>query len=225
MIPMRPMVPIPSPLVKNSIMMTPERNARLYYNGGMKTVEKLYQAQIEIKGSKFIAHLMPIAMFEQEMARLREEHSKAVHWVSASRKLNEFDQIVESSSDDGEPKGTSGKPTLTVLQGHDLINAALITVRYFGGTKLGPGGLVRAYADAANAAFITASLLDYEKKYVKVFECEYKNVSIVEYELLQNSVLCIEKSFESLRVLFTVEGTAERLSRFFSALGRSIKEV
>lgn len=191
----------------------------------MKTVETLYRAQIEIKGSKFIAHLMPISMFESEMARLRSEHPKAVHWVSASRHLNEYDQIVESSSDDGEPKGTSGKPTLTVLQGHDLINSALITVRYFGGTKLGPGGLVRAYADAANAAFEIARLLDYEKKYVKVFECEYKNVSIVEYELQQHSLTCLEKSFESLGAVFTVEGTTEKLFGFCTALGRLIKEV
>ncbi|OHD91868.1 MAG: YigZ family protein, partial [Sulfuricurvum sp. RIFCSPLOWO2_12_43_5] len=129
----------------------------------MKTVEKLFSDSIEIKGSKFIAHLIPNTMFDEQMARLRAEHPKAVHWVSASRSLNEFDQIIESSSDDGEPKGTSGKPTLAVLQGHELINAAIITVRYFGGTKLGPGGLVRAYADAANAVYAQAQLHTYEK--------------------------------------------------------------
>ncbi|MDD3595432.1 YigZ family protein, partial [Sulfuricurvum sp.] len=80
----------------------------------MVTVNAISSGTIEIKGSKFIAHLMPISMFESEMERLRELHPKAVHWVSASRSLNEFDQIVESSGDDGEPKGTSGKPTLAV---------------------------------------------------------------------------------------------------------------
>ncbi|MEW5832508.1 MAG: YigZ family protein [Campylobacterota bacterium] len=188
----------------------------------MKTVHSLYSDSIEIKGSKFIAHLMPIAMFESEMVRLRAEHPKAVHWVSASRSLNEFDQVVESSSDDGEPKGTSGKPTLAVLQGHELINAAIITVRYFGGTKLGPGGLVRAYADSANAAVGTAELREYEKTYRKTFATEYKNISIVEYELTQNGVSCIAKEFGGTGAEFTVEATAERLEKLCTALGRLI---
>ena len=192
------------------------------YNRVMKTVYSLYSDSIEVKGSKFIAHLMPIAMYESEMARLRLEHPKAVHWVSASRSLNEFDQIVESAHDDGEPKGTSGKPTLAVLQGHELINAAIITVRYFGGTKLGPGGLVRAYADSANAAVGAAELSEYEKTYRQTFATEYKNVSIVEYELTQNGVGCISKEFGVTGAEFTVEATAERLEKLYSALGRLI---
>ncbi|MGN8592033.1 UNVERIFIED_CONTAM: YigZ family protein, partial [Campylobacter jejuni] len=78
------------------------------------------------------------------------------------RTLNEYNQIIEDKSDDGEPKGTSGIPSLNVLRGYDLVNTAVITVRYFGGTKLGTGGLVRAYSDAANAAINNASLLTFE---------------------------------------------------------------
>lgn len=188
----------------------------------MKTVEQLYVDSIEVKGSKFISHLMPVSMFDEEMARLRAEHPKAVHWVSASRSLNEFDQIVESSSDDGEPRGTSGKPTLAVLQGHELINTAIITVRYFGGTKLGPGGLVRAYADAANVAVDAAELFPYEKRFVRRFGCEYKNVSIVEYEMERSGVRCAAKTFGEKGAEFTVEGTGENLDQLYGALGRSI---
>lgn len=129
----------------------------------MVSVSEVFTDSIEIKGSKFISFLILISLYEEEMMRLREQHPKAVHHVSAFRRLNEFDQIVEYSGDDGEPNGTSGKPTLAVLQGHELINAAIITVRYFGGTKLGPGGLVRAYAEAANAAYSQAVLQPYEK--------------------------------------------------------------
>ncbi len=191
----------------------------------MKTVNRIFTDTIEIKGSKFIAHLMPIGMFESEMARLRAEHPKAVHWVSASRSLNEFDQIVESSSDDGEPKGTSGKPTLAVLQGHDLINAAIITVRYFGGTKLGPGGLVRAYADAANAAYTNAELLPYEKLFVQKIECNYSTVSMIEYETAQKHIRILSKEFGEKGVVFEVEGSEENLESFYSALGRSIQKI
>jgi uncharacterized YigZ family protein len=191
----------------------------------MKTVNQIFTDTIEIKGSKFIAHLMPISMFENEMERLRELHPKAVHWVSASRSLNEFDQIVESSSDDGEPKGTSGKPTLSVLQGHELINAAIITVRYFGGTKLGPGGLVRAYADAANAAYAQAELLPYEKLFLQNIECNYSNISMVEYETAQKNIRVLSKEFGVKGVIFEIEGTEENLEGFHTALGRSIQKL
>jgi uncharacterized YigZ family protein len=195
----------------------------LYYNGVMKTVNQMFIDTIEIKGSKFIAHLMPIGMFQAEIVRLRSEHPKAVHWVSASRALNEFDQIVESSSDDGEPKGTSGKPTLSVLQGHELINAAIITVRYFGGTKLGPGGLVRAYAEAANGAYAQAELLPYEKLFLQKIECHYANVSMVEYESVQKNIRLLSKKFGEKGAIFEIEGTEENLEGFHTSLGRSIQ--
>jgi len=191
----------------------------------MKTVNQIFFDTIEIKGSKFIAHLMPISMFESEMVRLRAEHPKAVHWVSASRSLNEFDQIVESSHDDGEPKGTSGKPTLSVLQGHGLINAAIITVRYFGGTKLGPGGLVRAYAEASNAAYAQAELLPYEKLFIQKIEFNYSNVSMVEYESTQKNIRILSKEFGEKGAIFEIEGTGENMEAFFTVLGRSIQKI
>lgn len=189
----------------------------------MKTVAKLFSDLIEIKGSKFIAHLIPMSMYDEEMKRLREQHPKAVHWVSAYRYLNEFDQIVEYSGDDGEPKGTSGKPTLSVLQGHELINAAIITVRYFGGTKLGPGGLVRAYAEAANAAYAQAELLPYEKLIIEKIECNYSNVSMVEYETTQKNIRILSKEFGEKGAIFEIEGTGENLEVFHTSLGRSIQ--
>ena len=149
----------------------------------MVSVSEIFTDSIEIKGSKFYAFLMPVSLYDLQMKHLRALHPKAVHFVSAYRSLNEFDQIVEYSGDDGEPKGTSGKPTLAVLQGHDLINTAIITVRYFGGTKLGPGGLVRAYASAANAAYAQAKLHPYEKLLPEKITCNYTDVSMVEYEM------------------------------------------
>jgi uncharacterized YigZ family protein len=191
----------------------------------MNTVNQIFTDTIEIKGSKFIAFLMPVSEYEEQMAYLRSIHTKAVHFVSATRSLNEFDQIVEYSGDDGEPKGTSGKPTLSVLQGHELINAAVITVRYFGGTKLGPGGLVRAYAEAANAAYAQAEVLPYEKLYTQRFTCEYTNVSMVEYEITQKAIRCVSKVFGETGAEFTIEATAEKLELFSDALGRTIQKI
>ena len=191
----------------------------------MECVGDIFTDSIEIKGSKFNAFLMPMSLYDTQMKHLRALHPKAVHFVSAYRSLNEFDQIVEYSGDDGEPKGTSGKPTLAVLQGHDLINTAIITVRYFGGTKLGPGGLVRAYAQAANAAYAQAKLYPYEKLLREKITCNYTDVSMVEYEIGQYSIGIAVKSFDELGALFEIVGTTENLEKFFITLGRSVKRT
>lgn len=73
--------------------------------------------------------------------RLKAEHPKAAHVVWALRERNGYGQIVENQSDDGEPKGTSGQPSLNALRGAQLVNAGALIVRYFGGIKLGTGGL------------------------------------------------------------------------------------
>ena len=123
-----------------------------FKRGTMNTINKISAYTLEEKKSKFHSFLVPYSQFEEKLEELKKSHPKARHFVTAFRYLNEYGQIVEGSSDDGEPKGTSGKPTLKVLQGHNLVNVAIITVRYFGGTLLGTGGLVRAYSDVANLA-------------------------------------------------------------------------
>lgn len=191
----------------------------------MVTVDSIFTDTIEIKQSKFMAYLMPMAFYEEQMRHLRDKHPKAVHFVSAYRYLNEYDQIVEYSGDDGEPKGTSGKPTLSVLQGHELINAAMITVRYFGGTKLGPGGLVRAYAEAANAAVAQAVLHPYEKLFRQKVQCLYPVISKLEYEALVQGVLILHKEFTANGAVVKIEGTRERLTAFENAMGRGINII
>lgn len=104
--------------------------------------------EYEKDGSRFLAHLAPIKDAEKLLNDLREKHKKAVHFVRASREINEFSQVIESSSDDGEPKGSSGVPVLNVLRGNDLVECVCVVVRYFGGKLLGVGGLVRAYSNA-----------------------------------------------------------------------------
>lgn len=121
----------------------------------MQSVNEIFSAQIEVKKSKFIAFLCPLKDFKNMLESLKKEHVKAVHFVWAFRELNEFHQIIEDKSDDFEPKNTAGLPILNVLRGAKLVNVSLIVVRYFGGIKLGTGGLVRAYSSAANAAIST----------------------------------------------------------------------
>ncbi|MBR8462986.1 YigZ family protein [Campylobacter sp. faydin G-24] len=130
----------------------------------MQTIDKIYKAQIEIKKSNFLSFLCPMSEFKSTHEWLKNEHQKAVHIVWAYRELNKYNQIVENQNDDGEPKGTSGAPSLNALRGANLINTGVFIVRYFGGIKLGTGGLVRAYGTAVNLAIDEARLIKFEQK-------------------------------------------------------------
>jgi uncharacterized YigZ family protein len=171
----------------------------------------------EIKKSKFIATLIPSSSFESTMEQLKIQHPKGRHFVYAYRYLNSFDQVVENSSDDGEPKGTSGKPTLAVLSGNELINSAVIIVRYFGGIKLGTGGLVKAYSEATNLAIAQADL----KKYIKLncvkIQFDYPHVSKVEYQANYFEIEIVDKIFEQ-KVSFVLSGGEKPIEQLLTFL-------
>ena len=140
----------------------------------MFLLKEKISTQIEVKKSKFIATLAPFKDFESLNKALRDEHPKAAHVVWAYRYLNEFGQIVENSSDDGEPKGSSAPALLRALRGAELVDACALVVRYFGGIKLGIGGLVRAYGASVNEAIKSAKdmgVLEFfeKKESLKVF--------------------------------------------------------
>lgn len=111
------------------------------------------RVETTVVNSRFIATLAPAFLVDDARAfiqRIRTEFSDASHNVPAY--LVGFPPAVTAhTSDDGEPPGTAGRPILAVLQGSGLGDVALVVTRYFGGTKLGTGGLVRAYTEAAQA--------------------------------------------------------------------------
>ena len=165
----------------------------------MNYINSTYIKIYEIKKSKFIAHIVPYSQFSSIMKELKEKHPKARHFVYAYRYLNDYEQIVENSSDDGEPKGTSGKPALAVLSGAKIINSAVIIVRYFGGVKLGTGGLVKAYSNSTNLVLNDkeTKLIQYEKLKTYFINTEYSKLSFVEYILNKERVNIIKKEFNS----------------------------
>jgi uncharacterized YigZ family protein len=187
----------------------------------LKFVQKEFSCTYEEKKSKFIAHLMPYHLFDEVMIRLKNEHPKARHHVYAYRYLNEFEQIVENSSDDGEPKGTSGKPSLAVLTGNELINTAVVIVRYFGGIKLGTGGLVRAYGDSVNEIIKVASFVEYQKLIEKTLICDYSELSKLEYILNQENINIKSKEFTN-QINLQIELTIEQFVELNALLSRNI---
>ncbi|MCF6310112.1 MAG: YigZ family protein [Sulfurimonas sp.] len=185
----------------------------------MKYIDKIITQTYEVKQSKFIAYFVPYSLYKTTLKELKLSHPKARHFVTAYRYLNEFNQIVESSSDDGEPKGTSGKPSLMVLQGVDIINSAVIIVRYFGGTKLGTGGLVRAYSDAVNLVINLSKLFEYKEEVVKKISFSYSNIRKIEYECLTCDVEIIHKEFDT-KTVYELKASKSDMDEFLKKVDR-----
>lgn len=126
-----------------------------------RTIAEPVHTELTEKKSRFLCTLIPVASeleIAEQLARLRKAHPDASHHCSAFR----LHSGNERASDDGEPSGTAGRPMLHVLQRHELQGVLAVVTRYFGGTLLGAGGLVRAYTqavvDAVQAAAITIYL-------------------------------------------------------------------
>ena len=161
----------------------------------MKTINKEWASFLEVKKSKFLSFLVPFDNFEKKLDELKRLYPKANHFVKAFRYLDNQNRIVEGSSDDGEPRGSSGRPTLNVLIGNDLINVGIITVRYFGGILLGVGGLVKAYSDVANMAIKNAELIEYKQIFEYTFGVDYEKTREIEYIIKKNNIFVADRRF------------------------------
>ena len=118
-----------------------------------RTIKEDGQVQEEIKKSRFICHIKRVTTEDEArnfIQAVKKEHYKATHNCSAFI-LGERSEM-KRSSDDGEPSGTAGVPMLGVLENHQLTNVCAVVTRYFGGIKLGAGGLIRAYAGSVALA-------------------------------------------------------------------------
>ena len=170
----------------------------------MKVVKESFSSQIEVKKSIFIAHLVPFSKFNSTKEQLKLKHKKANHIVWAYRKINQFNQIEEGSSDDGEPKGCAGVPALNVLRGEELVDVGVLIVRYFGGIKLGTGGMARAYSQATKSVIEVAKLKPYQKIESFEFESSYKALREIEYHLKSLNILEVSRDFQADRVKWRV---------------------
>lgn len=113
------------------------------------------RTETEVSNSRFIAQVAPVQSVEEArafLAKVRADMPDANHHVYAFR-IGYGSSVTEGVSDDGEPTGTAGPPVLAVLRGTEVGDVIIVVTRYFGGVKLGTGGLVRAYSEAAHVAF------------------------------------------------------------------------
>lgn len=169
-----------------------------------KTILKSNQAEIVEKKSKFIGTSMPIESeveAEEFINSMRKKYYDATHNVFAYQ-LGERNEL-QRSSDDGEPSGTAGKPILDILKNEDIKNVAVVVTRYFGGTLLGTGGLVRAYSKCAKDALISSQII--EKVLYQEFEIsvDYNLSGKVQFEML-NKDYTIKDTLYTDKVTFIV---------------------
>ncbi|WP_340105040.1 IMPACT family protein [Rhodohalobacter sp. 8-1] len=116
----------------------------------MLTVTQHYQAEYRVKGSKFLSFINPCDTTEEaeiRLSKIRDLHPTATHHCYAFRV--DPSSISEHSQDDGEPSGTAGMPILNAMRSANIVDAIVVVVRYYGGTKLGKSGLIDAYGKAA----------------------------------------------------------------------------
>ena len=128
------------------------------------TISKVSSAQFADKGSKFIAYVHPldsVDSFKNINSNYKKDNPKSSHVCNAYR-IHIGTEIVDYSSDDGEPRGSAGQPILNVLKRKSLVNVAAYVVRYFGGTKLGIPGLINAYEVSTIKALDNLDYIDWE---------------------------------------------------------------
>lgn len=187
----------------------------------MKTIDKIYENQIDIKKSQFICRLYP-AQTESEakdiIAKISAEYKDATHNCSAY-----YVSDGEGYDDDGEPGGTAGRPMLNVLKKNELQNTVAIVTRYFGGIKLGAGGLVRAYSKSVLETLAIAEIVEMEKYHIFNFKFDYQHIKLVDSDLRLQKIDIIDKSYEEYVNYKIAIINKERLDNLKEKLAKEVK--
>ena len=183
--------------------------------------------RFEERRSEFIGHATHIESEEDAMAfikRIQKQYADATHNVWAYRLSKGGSQeLAARYSDDGEPQGSSGLPTLEAIRKKGVFDAVVVTTRYFGGILLGVGGLVRAYSHAATIALDAAGIITYEKYKEFMLECTYSDYQLILQELPKYGVLTDDSEFsDRVTLTLAIKATlyadlAEKLSELTAA--------
>ena len=180
----------------------------------MKTVKKETIIEFEEKKSKFIGYIKPITTVlegENFIEKIKKMHPNATHNVPLYRVIENRQEYFKYN-DDGEPSNTAGKPMAEILNILDVYNVAIVATRYFGGIKLGAGGLIRNYAKTAKLAVNEAEIVEYIQKSTFIIDYNYEYTS--EIELFLNNkkdeykIEILEKNYSD-RVTMKILATSE----------------
>ncbi|MFP4590791.1 MAG: IMPACT family protein [Halobacteriales archaeon] len=185
--------------------------------GAYRTVSAPAEAAFVVKGSRFVGHVAPAdaeAAVAEAVGAVAADHPDATHVVSAYRLRG--DPAREGADDAGEPGGSAGKPALEVLRGEELFDVVAVVVRYYGGTNLGFGGLVRAYARAVSRAVDAASVIEVRPTAAYEVAVDYDDSGRVR-SVLESAGVDFEASYAE-RVTFTVRVETDRTEALLERL-------
>ena len=177
----------------------------------MKTIQKNILEEIIINNSRFICYLIPLKEnnINDYLDTIKKEHPKATHYCYGMI----YDEI-KRSSDDGEPSGTAGQPILNVLEKEELNHILAVIVRYFGGIKLGAGGLVRAYTKAVTNALKQEEYIELISGYEIEITFPYEEENNVLY-ILNKSEIINKEYLETVTYICQVDqDTLQKLNKY-----------
>lgn len=171
----------------------------------MKIVYKGGEGEIVEKKSRFIATVIPVESEEEALefiAAMKKKYWNATHNCSAFVVGENYE--IQRCSDDGEPQGTAGRPMLDVLLGEEIHNAAVVVTRYFGGTLLGTGGLVRAYSKSVQEGLRQSSIIEKKLGALLQIKTDYNGIGKIQYLLGQRGLTIINSEYTDVVVIETL---------------------
>lgn len=171
----------------------------------IKTILTEVENLIVIEKSKFLGYLFPCDSKEvanEILENLRNQHAEATH-VCYAYIINDDNVLLYKSSDDGEPSQTAGAPILNVIKRNNLTNVLCAVVRYFGGIKLGAGGLVRAYSNSAVEVVNKSTIVTLVDAYKGKFTFPYDKINFIDKFFETNNIEIVNKEYD-LEVSYTV---------------------
>lgn len=169
----------------------------------MENTYKVIQADMKVltkeKGSKFLSYALKVKSeqeFKNKLSIIKEEHPKATHHCYAYR-IGDEGKLFRQN-DDGEPSGTAGKPILGQIDKLDLTHTAVVVVRYYGGTKLGTSGLIKAYKEGAAEALSMTNIIKKTIQTAFILKAEFKDLNPLMNALQKAKINIIEKDFSQM---------------------------
>lgn len=171
----------------------------------MKIVYKGGEGEIVEKKSRFIATVVPVESEDEALefiAAMKKKYWNATHNCSAFVIGENYE--IQRCSDDGEPQGTAGRPMLDVLLGEEIHNAAVVVTRYFGGTLLGTGGLVRAYSKSVQEGLRQSSIIEKKLGVLLQIKTDYNGIGKIQYLLGQRGLTIIHSDYTDVVMIETL---------------------
>lgn len=185
------------------------------------TIKAEHQIENVINKSRFIAHIKPVADEDEAksfIAEVKQEHKEATHNCSAYTIGNQMN--IQKANDDGEPSGTAGVPMLDILKKLETHNVCVVVTRYFGGIKLGGGGLIRAYSGAVRDVIYDIGRVALKEAVPVTVEINYDLTGKFEYELASTSFLLRDTQYTD-KVSYSIDVVATEYDAFLAFLNRT----